>query len=381
MVRVAAALAVLLASSIGASAQEPAPKKDAQGGRMKAAFKSWAAQWGVQNASFAVMRDDDVVGLAKVGDGDPKAPRPVASLSKAITGVCVAELVESKKLSYGANLGKLLKAYFKKRPPADPAAKSITVGQLLNHAAGLTYDPTQGTAEFAALDFKKPDLTSVTAMALNRPLGAKTYVYNNANYAALGLVIESVTGKSYEKACSKLVLTPAGVKKAGFDPNWRIMASWGGWNISAVDYAKFLDHFRPGSKLLKSPPSSWPQVGLEGGAFYSIGTYQRISRDGVTYNFWHSGAWRWSAASIPERNVNYGAYFVVMFQNLRYVANYAPQPPSAAIGDLDNVMWAAAYPARFSTKPAAPSAAAPASEANGSDRGVEDIEIDRARQR
>lgn len=376
MIRIRFASAAL-AAALSIAPAAAAPEGDAQGDRMVAAFQSWAQKWGVANASFAVLRDAAVVGETKVGAGDPRAARPVASLSKAVTGVCVAKLVEARKLKYSSRLGALLKSFFRKNPPADPAARDITVGQLLTHASGIAYDPTQGTAELSALDFSKTNLLPVTAMALGRTLGAKAYVYNNANYAALGLVIEAVTGKSYQSACAEAVLAPAKVKTASFDPDWRIMSAWGGWRMSAVDYARFLDHFRPASGLMTSRPTAWPKSDLGGGAFYALGTYLR-STD-VSYNFWHAGAWRWFDAAVPARNENYGAYFVVMRQNLRYVANYMPQPPSGALNDLDVAMWAAAYPASGRGPRVDPATAAPAPAENGSDRGLEDIHRGQAR--
>jgi CubicO group peptidase (beta-lactamase class C family) len=370
MIRALLAAVALGAAVIGA----PAQAADAQGDRMVAAYQSWASRWGVQNSSFAVMRGSKVVGASKVGASDPYVASPLASLSKAITGVCVARLVEKGKLSYSDTIGVVLKKFFKTATVADQAAKNITVAELLTHSSGVHYDPTQGTAEFSALDFSKPNLEAVVSMALSQALSSKTYFYNNADYAALGLVVEAVTKDSYTSACNKLVLKPAGVTTAKMDPDWKIMSSWGGWNLSAVDYARFLDHFRPDSGLMKTKPPAWAKLDLGGGAYYSLGTLLRQASSGK-YNFWHSGAWRWFDGSRPEREENYGSYFVVMQQNLRYAATYSPQPASGAINDLDSVMWQAAYPP--ATVPAAPSVtlAAPAVETNGSDDGSLDIAI------
>lgn len=286
--------------------------------------------------------------------------------------------MDSRELGYSATIGNVLKRYFKKATIADQAAKGITIAELLTHGSGMAYDPTQGTPEFQALDFSKPNLEAVATLAFSRALSSKTYFYNNANYAVLDLVVEAVTGENYQKACTKLVLNPAGVPTATMDPDWKIMQSWGGWNLSAVDYARFLDHFRPGSGLMTSRPPKWAQLSLGGGAFYSIGTLLR--QDPVKYNFWHSGAWSWSDQSRPERNENYGSYFVVMYQNLRYVATYSPQPGNSAINDLDYMMWRAAYPSpAMANTPAAAPAIAPAPMTNGSDDGSLDIAIGEAR--
>lgn len=370
--------AFLVAAALGAAViGAPAQAADAQGDRMVAAYQSWASRWGVQNSSFAVMRKTDVVGKSSVGAGNPKVATPLASLSKAVTGVCVARLVEEGKLSYSDTIGVVLKKFFKTATIADQTAKNITIAELLTHSSGMRYDPTQFAPEFRALDFSKPNLEAVVSQALAQPLSTKTYYYNNAGYAALGLVIEAAAKDSYQKACNKLVLKPAGVTTATMDPDWKIMSSWGGWNMSALDYARFLDHFRPGSKLMKSKPPAWPQLSRGGGAYYSIGTMLR--QNPVLYNFWHDGAWRWNETGRPERTEDYGAYFVVMQQNLRYVATYSPQPGSSALNDLDNTMWQAAFPsATVAEKPAVGPAAAEVP-TNGSDDGSQLTAVGTAR--
>lgn len=339
MIRALLVAAALGVATFGAQAQVG----DAQGDRMAAAYQAWASRWSVPTSSFAVMRGDKVVATSQVGAGDPYVAAPLASLSKAVTGVCVAKLVETGRLTYGAKIGKVLRRYFKRAVIADQAAKDVTVAELLTHSSGIHYDPTQGSPEFVALDFSKPNLEAVVTLALSRPLSSKTYFYNNADYAALGLVIEAVTGETYRTACKSLVLRPAGVTTAAMDPDWRIMSSWGGWNMSAVDYARFLDHFRPGSGLMTTRPHRWPQQSLGGDTVYSLGTLQRRNPSGK-YDFTHAGAWNFPDASRPERNENYGSYFVVMNQNLRFVATYAPLPGYGATDDLFVSMQEAAYP-------------------------------------
>lgn len=361
-------LAAVLAA-LAVSAAVPAMAADAQGVRMKAAFDDWVVRYGVQNASMAAMRGEAVITQGRAGTGKPDDREPLASLSKAITGVCIVKLVEAKQLKYTSRLGALIPDYFRANRPADARTKQITVGELLNHSAGVKYDPTQGTADFAALDFAKKNMPEQLALAFARPLEDKTYFYNNINFLALGMVIEAVTGQPYETYCNKTVLKPAGVVGARLFPKLRVASSYGGWEISALDYVKFLDHFRPKSKLMRSKPTSWPLWDFGNGAYYGIGTYQRASGD--SFNFWHSGAWYWSE---PARYQNFGTYFAVIKQDLRWAATYSPQPPSGAVSNLDTVMYLAAYPSAGAEAPAAPSVG-PQTPPEGWDRGDEDLEI------
>lgn len=352
------ALAALAGPPVG-----HARAQDAQGDRMKAAFDGWVARNGVQNASMAAMRARKVIAQSSAGTGAPGDREPVASLSKAITGVCIAKLVEAKQLKYGMRLGALIPDYFRAHRPADLTAKQITVGQLLNHASGLKYDPTQGTADFAALDFTQKNMPEQMALALARPLEAKTYTYNNINYLALGMVIEAVTGQPYETYCADTVLKPARITGAGLYPDLKILSSYGGWSLSAIDYAKFLDHFRPKSGLMQSKPAGWPAWDFGNGVYYSIGTSQRPVNG--RYSFAHGGAFVWTE---PARYHDFGAYFQVIEQNVRWAATYSPLPPYYVIWELDEVMAAAANPSAGAPAPAA-AAAAPQAPANGTDRG------------
>lgn len=363
-----AGLAALVAFSSPLPAM--AAKKDAQGQRMLKAFNQWVTAWGVQNASFAAMRDGKIIAQGRAGDQAPGQPEPVASLTKAVTGVCIAKMVEAKKLKYGATLGKLIPGYFKANKPIDPRVKSITVGQLLTHESGIVYDPSQGTAEFAALDFRKKNLAPQLDLTFQRFIADKTYFYNNMNFVALGLVIEAVTKKPYETYCNDTVLEPAGVSDAVLNPPFKVMSSYGGWKLSAVDYARFLEHFRPAAKLMKSKPPSWPKFDGGNGVSYSIGTLLRSSQS--SYNFWHAGDWRWIDAAEPGRNADFGAYFAMWFQNTHFVVTFAPQPQNGAVGDIDARMYQAAFPSGAASAAAARSAAPSGGVAGaeiGSDRG------------
>ncbi|GBD48619.1 hypothetical protein METY_1832 [Methylopila sp. Yamaguchi] len=85
--------------------------------------------------------------------------------------------------------------------------------------------------------------------------------------------------------------------------------------------------------LLSTQPVSWPRYAFNPGVFYSTGTYERVNTS--PYNFWHSGAWYWNEPGRSERSANFGAYFAVLRQNVRWVATYAPQPPSGALSEFD----------------------------------------------
>jgi CubicO group peptidase (beta-lactamase class C family) len=66
------------------------------------------------------------------------APVPVASLSKAVTAVCVAGLIERGRLSFETPLSQALaRTMMRVGQPADPRLSAVTISQLLVHRAGL----------------------------------------------------------------------------------------------------------------------------------------------------------------------------------------------------------------------------------------------------
>jgi CubicO group peptidase (beta-lactamase class C family) len=323
--------------------------RDAQGRRIVDAFRDWATRRSVPNTSIAVMRGTEVTAKAGIGTHTPTTAVPVASMSKAITGVCIARMVDAHLLRFNSRIGTLLADYFADNPPKQALAEKITIGQLLTHSSGITYDPSQGNqgGKIEQLPLNKTNLARQVTITLRQKLGARPgdgyYYYNNMNFAVLGLVIETLTGQAYEDYCYDTVLAPVGVTHTVLNPQWRVMASWGGWKITALNYARFLRYFLPGQGLLNTTPAQWPKLDIGGGAFYSIGTMLRTN--GSWYNFWHDGSWSWSN---PQSS--FGGYFTVIDDDVRYAVNYEPTIGNAALNDLDASLYDAAVGAKSAAK-------------------------------
>ncbi|MEQ1524265.1 MAG: serine hydrolase domain-containing protein [Aestuariivirga sp.] len=303
--------------------------------RIETAFNKWITKYSVKDASLAIVIDGVIAGQIGHGGYTTEQAVPVASLSKAITGICIAKLVESGKLRFNQRIGIVIASYFSKNPPKDARAKRITIAQLLTHTSGITHDPTQGGELDQFQPFSNASMERQLQVALTAPLGRTKFAYNNMNYAALGIVIQTVTGEDHDKFCSREVLEPVGVQGAGLNPDWRMMGAFGGWNISAADYAKFLGYFDPSRRLLGVRPANWPKTDLNG-ASYSLGTLMR--RNGSGYNFWHFGSW---TRNIPT--ASFGAYFAMWGGKVGVVANYSPSISEAAELDLDKALYDAAF--------------------------------------
>jgi CubicO group peptidase (beta-lactamase class C family) len=318
----AAALAVLLAAQpvMAAPFASANPAASSAANRMVAAFKAWGKKYKIKDGSVSIMTGTTLLGSGGFGSYHPTSIYPVASDSKAITAICIARLVDAKKLTFKSELSSLLKSYFKSNKPADTRIPTITIADLLTHSSGMLYDPSQGGPIEQQLPLTKTNLEKQTTIAFETKLGAapgKKYFYNNMNYAVLGYVIETLTGKTYQSYCANAVLKPVHVTDAKLNPAWMIMASWGGWKISADDYTKFLEYYLPGQKLLKTTVNDWPKFAIGSGEFYMLGAIG--FKQGADYSFVHEGSWQYS-----NPKASFGAYFTVYTDQVRYMTEYMP---------------------------------------------------------
>jgi CubicO group peptidase (beta-lactamase class C family) len=244
-------------------------------------LRGWMQEHHISAASLAVMKDKVVVGSFGYGGMSAAKPARIASLSKAITAVCIARLIDEGRLSFTTPLGTVLAGSFRRGgEPIDPRFKAITIEQLLTHRAGLAREARPGPP---ARDLNGSFARIVLTPLEDNPGGRMSY--SNIGYQTLGLVIESVSSASYERRCGSTSLAP--MKASGaIDPELRQRAGSGGWRVSAIDYAKFIQVFDPDAGVLGNTSHAWQQA-LPGNPAYGLGTFLRRTAQGIT--FWHTG--------------------------------------------------------------------------------------------
>jgi CubicO group peptidase (beta-lactamase class C family) len=103
--------------------------------------------------------------------------------------------------------------------PKDKRVYGITVAQLLGHEAG--WSQRYGDQMFMpvliahAMGVKTPvDTKTILRFALDKRLQytpGKGKAYSNLGYSILGLIIEKVSGMSYEEFCQKTIFEPLGI--------------------------------------------------------------------------------------------------------------------------------------------------------------------------
>ncbi|MEU6251032.1 serine hydrolase domain-containing protein [Glycomyces sp. NPDC047010] len=134
----------------------------------------------------------------------------LGSTTKSFTATALVILAEQGKVDFDAPV----RRYLPGLALADEAtAAAITIGQLLNHTAGLDTWMLLDTGDGDdALERYVEALDRLTLIA--RP--GERASYSQAGYNLLGRVIEAVTGTTYEKAIGELLFAPLGLDRSTY---------------------------------------------------------------------------------------------------------------------------------------------------------------------
>lgn len=287
------ALAALLLAPAAASAQpanaQPLPDSaDAY----RIAADRWIARHKPETAVILVKRGGRVV-YARGERTDAAQPTLLASLSKMITGVCVATLIRDGKLDFDTTMRDALSGFFARNgEPADPRFLDVTVAQLLTHRSGLMGNPDGDLTTRAVRRLARAGkganaaLQSILADDLREKLKREpgaAYAYSNAGYLALGVIIEDRTKRPYENYCRDAVMKPLNIASARLHPDWRVWSSMGGWIIAPADYLTLADVFARDNPFLGDKVKAWIEstrasAPIGGGDWYSLGV---ITHEGV----------------------------------------------------------------------------------------------------
>ena len=324
---------LLVAGALGTPARAQAvpqavrvPDRPAQlNAEFDSLLRGWMTDHQIAAASLAAMKDKRIVTTLGYGGMTAAGPARIASLSKAITAVCIARLVDQGRLSFTTQLGVVLANAFRRfGQPVDPRFNTITIEQLLMHRAGLAREAAPGPPSH--------DMAGTFVKTLATPLAGapgETMSYSNIGYLTLGVVAETVTGVDYERYCHDASLAP--MKASGsIDPMLRARAPNGGWRVSAVDYARFLQVFDPGPAGLGPTSRKWFEARNESPA-YGLGVQMRRTAQGLILS--HSGR-----VASSERG---GAYFIKFDSDLTVVVTFAGDAGPVGTPDLRRRLEAA----------------------------------------
>jgi len=174
-------------------------------------------------------------GLADVERNIPNTPETkfmIGSITKQFTAMLVTQLIEKGKLKLDNTISDFVPEF-----PKDIGDK-ITIGMLLYHASGLIFP--EGIEKYYYVSTKQEYLQEYLKQLSEEGLRFEPgdgYGYSNAGYFILGLIIEKVTGKSYEEVLTEQILKPLGMTQTGCNRKGLVIKN------RAISYAKLQDRY------------------------------------------------------------------------------------------------------------------------------------------
>ena len=204
----------------------------------------------------------------------------IASMTKAITGAAVMQLVEQGRVGLDDEVGRLVPALANPRvldgfdasgkPKLRPARRAMTLRHLLTHTAGFVYDMWNADMNTymsrvkisRAATFIKPE----DCLPLAFDPGTKWEYGINIDWA--GKVLEAVTSESLDSYMQKNVLQPLGMHSTGYLLRPEIRARQAGMHQRHAD-----GHLEP---FAYDPPQDRQEFLGGGGLYGSAGDYIRF---------------------------------------------------------------------------------------------------------
>jgi CubicO group peptidase (beta-lactamase class C family) len=164
----------------------------------------------------AVVKNGEVIhragyGLANMEWGIPNSPETVfrlASITKQFTAMAIMMLMEEGKLSLDDPITKFF-------PDFSTSGHHVTVTHLLNHTSGIK-------SNTSLPDFEKTMRNKYTPQEMyetfaHQPFDfapSEKWSYNNSGYHLLGMIIEKLSGQSYEDFLKSHIFEPLEMKTA-----------------------------------------------------------------------------------------------------------------------------------------------------------------------
>ena len=171
-----------------------------------------------------VARGDEVLLRKGYGSADlekniPNAPATkfrLGSVTKQFTAASILLLHEQGRLNIDDSVGKYV-------PEAPQSWENSSLVHLLTHTSGIP-DFT-GLAEYPTLKVHPSTAGNTMSWFRDKPLDfspGERWRYSNSAYVVLGIVIENISGLSYEQFVRDSIFRPLGMSHSGYTPTTAI---------------------------------------------------------------------------------------------------------------------------------------------------------------
>lgn len=254
----------------------------------KADIEAGVAAGKIPGGLFLVAKGGKVVNITAVGtegpgDTDPVTPETVFriySMSKPIVSVATMQLVEQGKIGLDDPISKYIPEFANPKVlvgngKTRPAAREITVRDLLAHKSGLIYGVFDQESELGKMYMTAGDVRyDITALELSKAIAALPLAFDpgsawtySRSTDVLGAVIEVAAGKTLDVLLDEQIFTPLGMDDTNFyldedemdrlaEPPTTIaplsapkvkapmLSGGGGLNSTTEDYLRFAEMLR-----------------------------------------------------------------------------------------------------------------------------------------
>ena len=196
----------------GAITNAPMPARDALVGalfsRVITNSGAGAAVLVAQNGKVLLQKG---YGLADISAGTPITPQTkfrIGSITKQFTASAILKLQEQGKLSVGDKLAKFF--------PDFPRGREVTLRHLLTHTSGIrSYTDMPGFIEKVTAPITPDKLIDSFKDEPYDFAPGKKWHYDNSGYFLLGMIVEKVSGKSYEQFLRENFFEPLKMNDTG----------------------------------------------------------------------------------------------------------------------------------------------------------------------
>jgi CubicO group peptidase (beta-lactamase class C family) len=256
--------------------------------KARADLEAGVAAGKIPGGLFLVAKGGQVVNITTVGtegpgDADPVTPETifrVYSMTKPIVSVATMQLVEDGRIGLDDPISKYIPEFANPKVlvgkgETRPAAREITVRDLLSHKSGLIYGVFDQESELGKMYMAAGDVrTDISGLELAKAIAALPLAFDpgtgwrySRSSDVLGAVIEVAAGKPLDALLDEQIFTPLGMNDTSFyleadavnrlaEPPTTIpplstvkvkapmMSGGGGLNATTEDYFRFVEMLR-----------------------------------------------------------------------------------------------------------------------------------------
>lgn len=192
------------------------------------ALMSTYAEYGQFNGAVLVAQKGEVIYKKGFGFANMEWEIPnhantkfrLASVTKQFTSMLIMQLVANGQIALDSSINTYLPNY-----PKSPGG-TITIHHLLTHTSGIpNYTSFRSYRDIMSKRHSPADLVNSFKDSALQFVPGSRHEYSNSGYVLLGVIIEQVSGKTYEQMLQENIFSPLQMTNSGFDHTDEILAN------------------------------------------------------------------------------------------------------------------------------------------------------------